>query len=723
VVQNSQTGLVELWGGVECSVVRIGDSYRNQFEESGHLQNLSDLDAIASLGIRVLRYPVLWETVAPDQPDGCDWTLADAGFDRLRSLGIRPIAGLLHHGSGPFYTSMLDKDFPRLLAAHAERVAERYPWVEMFTPVNEPLTTARFSGLYGHWYPHGRDLPTFLRCLVNECLATLFSVQAIRKVNPRAQLIQTEDLGKTFSTPHMSYQAEYENERRWLSLDLLCGRVVPSHPWHETLLHYGIGEWELDLLSSGEATPDIIGINYYATSERYLDEALQNYPVCFHGENGGDPLSPDPRKDRYADVEALRVDLPEAELGAKARVAEAWERYGQPVAITEAHHGSTRDEQVRWLAEVWTCVNELRKDGCDIRAMTIWSLMGAIDWNSLLTERNGFYEPGAFDIRGPKPRLTAIGRAAEQIARTGTLQHPVLDQPGWWRRDGRHYHPPARKAPALVKKPRSILIAGANGRLGRELVRNCHARGLDITCPDQGELDITDTAQVESAITRHKPWAVINAAGLGHDGAPRLEERVFEVNSLGAQNLAKVCSARELPLMTFSSDRVFDGTLERPYVESDEVSPTCFLGGSKADAERRIAQCYPRALIIRTSALLGAGHDAEQPKALRAAKLGSRAFVTATYLPHLVRAALDLLIDDESGIWHLSNQGAIPADELSALLLVGHPPVRESSAGLVVLGSERGLILPSLREALECHREQVTFVRLETPLSAGPQFN
>ena len=85
-----------MWGGVECSLVRIGDGYRNQFEETGHQHSLADLDAIASLGIRTLRYPVLWEAVSPDYPDTCDWSFSDERLARLRALGITPIAGLLH---------------------------------------------------------------------------------------------------------------------------------------------------------------------------------------------------------------------------------------------------------------------------------------------------------------------------------------------------------------------------------------------------------------------------------------------------------------------------------------------------------------------------------------------------------------------------------------------------------------------------------------------------
>jgi hypothetical protein len=95
-------------------------------------------------------------------------------------------------------------------------------------------------------------------------------------------------------------------------------------------------------------------------------------------------------------------------------------------------------------------VEELREEGADIRAVTVWSLFGAVDWNSLLVGRNGFYEPGAFDIRAPEPRKTAIGRAAEALAKTGTFDHPLLDHHGWWRRDERYYHPPVRSGSAAL---------------------------------------------------------------------------------------------------------------------------------------------------------------------------------------------------------------------------------------------------------------------------------
>ena len=148
---------LELWGGPECTVNRTNGLYRDQTRESGHHDRLSDLDRFAELGLRALRYPVLWERVAPNDPAERDWAWADERLSRLRELDVRPIVGLVHHGSGPHYTDLLSDSFAPGLADHAGAVARRYPWIDEYTPVNEPVTTARFSALYGHWHPHRRD--------------------------------------------------------------------------------------------------------------------------------------------------------------------------------------------------------------------------------------------------------------------------------------------------------------------------------------------------------------------------------------------------------------------------------------------------------------------------------------------------------------------------------------------------------------------------------------
>ncbi|RYZ87055.1 MAG: glycosyl hydrolase family protein [Moraxellaceae bacterium] len=289
---------IEMWGGVECTINRIGENYFSQCAKSGHDMRLSDLDLIASLKIKKLRYPILWEHLAPESSTEINWAWADERLHKLRELGIEPIVTLVHHGSGPKYATFDSEDFISGLADFAGKVAERYPWLRYFTPVNEPLTTARFAGLYGIWYPHKKDSQSFARIFINQCKAVRAAMQAIRMQIPEAQLVQTEDLGYTHSTPKLKYQANFENQRRWLTYDMLTGKVNPQHALWDDLLGFGLTEEELLSFSTDSCPPDIIGINHYVTSERYLDPRLRRYPKHAHGGNAWH---------RYADVEAVRV--------------------------------------------------------------------------------------------------------------------------------------------------------------------------------------------------------------------------------------------------------------------------------------------------------------------------------------------------------------------------------------------------------------------------------
>jgi dTDP-4-dehydrorhamnose reductase len=304
----------------------------------------------------------------------------------------------------------VEPGFAEGLAAFARAVAERYPWVEDYTPVNEPLTTARFSGLYGYWYPHGRDVATFARALVVECRAVALAMVAIRAVNPAARLIQTDDLGKTHSTPLLAYQAAYENERRWLSWDLLCGRVDRHHALWPGLRQAGVGEAELAWFQEQSCPPDVIGINHYLSSERFLDERVERYPVAAHGGNG---------RHAYADMLAARV-CAAGPAGPRVLLQEAWDRYRRPIAVTEAHNGCTREEQLRWLDEVWRAARAARRGGADVRAVTVWSLLGAYDWDSLVTTDRGTTSRGCSTCGrpspGPRPSPGWRGQSAPVLA-------------------------------------------------------------------------------------------------------------------------------------------------------------------------------------------------------------------------------------------------------------------------------------------------------------------
>ena len=135
----------EIWGGIECTINRVKHEFFDQLEYAGHYEREEDIEHIAELGIRKMRYPILWEKHQPDKDSDIDWTWTDKRLHLLRDKNIDIIAGLVHHGSGPSFTDLEDPQFPYLLADYAKKVAERFPWINYYTPVNEPVTTARFS--------------------------------------------------------------------------------------------------------------------------------------------------------------------------------------------------------------------------------------------------------------------------------------------------------------------------------------------------------------------------------------------------------------------------------------------------------------------------------------------------------------------------------------------------------------------------------------------------
>ncbi len=723
---------MELWAGVECTVNRVGDRYFDQLIRNGHDKRLEDLDRFARLGIKAMRYPVLWERTAPQGLRSARWDWTDQRLERLRALGIRPIAGLLHHGSGPPDTSLVDPDLPERLAEYALAVATRYPWVSAYTPVNEPLTTARFSGLYGHWYPHGRDVATFLRALLIQCRAVVLAMRAIRTVNPIAELVQTEDFGVTYSTPRLAYQAEFENKRRLLSLDLLTGRVDQHHPLWDRIVRAGIPEADITWFLENPCCPDVIGMNYYLTSDRLLDERMERYPLWSHGDNG---------RDQYADIEAVRVWKPGIS-GFRYLLSQLWSRYGRSVAITEVHLGCTREEQLRWLMEAWKDCEQAKQHGADVRAVTVWSLLGAYDWNRLVVEQNGFYEPGVYDVRGPKPRPTAIAAMMQALATGRRFDHPVLETEGWWRLPSRLHYPAVggssekqqesngqhsvAASAAVRTMPRGdvrpLAILGAGGTLGRAFTKIARTRGLACRAFSRHELDIADAPAVLKMLEECAPWAVINAAGYVRVDEAETDCQVcLRVNTTGAATVAAACGRRGVQLLTFSSDLVFDGARVTPYVESHAPGPLNVYGRSKAEAERQVLGLMPSALVVRTSAFFSPWDDYNFVTiTMRQLSEGhtvrsSRNIVSPTYVPDLVHASLDLLIDSERGVWHLANEGTVTWGELArktaAMAGLDVTLVEDCDAkdlGLAALrpfysalGTERGALLPSLEESLE----------------------
>lgn len=690
-----------LWGGVECTISRTGDAYLDQAVLSGHNSRADDLDRFAALGITALRYPLLWESFARSADPGALWAWHDERLDRLRRLGVQPIIGLIHHGSGPTGTDLLAPDFASGLAAHAQAAAIRYPWVRDWTPVNEPLTTARFAALYGHWYPHERDESSFWLALVNQIDAIRWAMMEIRAIVPNARLIQTEDLGHSDATPQRGAQAAFDNKRRWASWDMLTGRFVPSHSLWEHVAACGLGD-RLQAIAQTPCRPDILGLNHYLTSDRFLDHRLELYPPASHGDSGAGPL---------ADVEAVRVVEDPPGLAGAARAC--WDRYGIPIAFTEIHNGCTREEQMRWLWEAWTTAKGLRREGIPIEAVTAWSLLGAQDWDSLFTSPAGHYESGVYDIRGARPRETALVPLMRQLAAGLAPDHPVLSRRGWWRR-----HDPLLSTPS-----RPLLITGATGTLGQAFAGACHLRGIDYVLTGRELLNLNDFASIHSALDNLSPWAVINCAGwVRVDEAEQRAEDCLAVNVRGSVALAKACRDRDIHYTGFSSDLVFDGFAGRAYVESDAPAPLNVYGRSKAQGDAALEEIGGRTLVIRTAAFFSpydrqnfAIHCVDALREGLPFAAASDIIVSPTYVPDLVRATLDLIIDDETGLWHLVSEGALSWFDFASALgkRMGFPltsiDARPADSmdwvaqrpQYAPLTSERGLIMPDIGSAID----------------------
>jgi dTDP-4-dehydrorhamnose reductase len=701
---------LELWVGPECTVNRVGNEFRDQLAETGVEHRLDDLDRIAGLGVRHLRWPLLWERSAKDLSGRYDWRWCDSRVQRMRELGLECVAGLVHHGSGPSGTHLLDPAFAEGLARYAGAVARRYPHLAAYTPVNEPLTTARFSALYGVWYPHRSDDAGFVRAVLHQLRATVLAMREVRRVNPAALLVQTDDLGFTHATPGLQYQADFENLRRWLGFDILCGRVGPDHGLWRYLRRNGASVQELMAFVESPCPPDIVGINHYVTSQRFLDERLDAYPAHLHGGNG---------RHRYVDVETVRVDRRLLD-GVQARMKECWERYRLPIALTEVHLGCSREEQLRWLKQAWDAAQRVREEGVDVRAVTAWAAFGTFDWDSLVTRRSGCYEPGLWDVRSHPPRPTALAQLVHRLAHGLEPAHPVLEGRGWWQRAIRHVDADAGHAHSPALKGRLLLITGG-GTLGRAFARLCHLRGLPHRLVDRAEVDIADMRSVEAAMARWNPWAIINAAGFVRVDDAERQPAQWRDNVVGPTTLARACAARDVRLVTYSSDLVFDGAKQAPYLESDVPSPLNAYGEAKAEAERCVLACDPRALVVRTAAFFGPWdrHNfltvgLEGLRDHRRWRAAHDQVVSPTYVRDLVMSSLDLLIDDESGVWHLANRGsgswadfAVMAAQRSGLDVSLIDAVEGKTLGQVarrpervVLASERGHLMPTLEDAL-----------------------
>jgi dTDP-4-dehydrorhamnose reductase len=335
-----------------------------------------------------------------------------------------------------------------------------------------------------------------------------------------------------------------------------------------------------------------------------------------------------------------------------------------------------------------------------------------------------------FDVRTRQPRPTALARMLSDLAAGRQPSAPVLTAPGWWRREDRLFYPPQPRLAAAPSPPapvhretRPLLITGQTGTLGQALARACQRRGLPHILTDRARLPLEEPVVMRAALEQYRPWAVVNAAGwVRIDDAEAEPDRCMLANGIGPENLARACRDMGIPLVTFSSDQVFDGSKGASYVEDDALNPVNVYGCSKAEAERRVLAIGGQVLVVRTAAFFSPHDRYNFAIALMDALNQGRPFsaaadewVSPTYVPDLVDAVLDLLIDGETGVWHIANAGRVSwaefADWIADRAGIKQPRIeRVPGAALwarakrpqdVALSSQRAQLLPALDTAID----------------------
>ena len=359
--------------GIENSAPTLGGGRTriDEMQSCGHYARWQeDFALVQDLGMEYLRYgPPLHKTLPGP---GChDWEFADITFADLKRRNIVPIADLCHFGLPDWIGNFQNPDFPAQFAAYASAFARRFPWVQLYMPVNEMYTCAVFSAHFGWWNEQLSGDRSFVTALKHIVKASVLAMQAILKVRPDAIFVQSESSEYFHAeNPAALKEAERMNAMRFLSLDLNYGRRVDSE-MYEFLLDSGMTREEYDFFLGHQLKQHcILGNNYYSTNE---------HRVAADG----------------------RVHASGEAFGYDEITRQYHSRYLLQVMHTETNtaQGPLGAEAVDWLWKEWANVLRVRNCGVPIVGFTWYSLTDQVDWDTSLRERNGRVNPlGLFDL-------------------------------------------------------------------------------------------------------------------------------------------------------------------------------------------------------------------------------------------------------------------------------------------------------------------------------------
>ena len=367
--------------GIESSAPTIhgGRVRMDELEKCGFYDQWKrDFALVEELGIRWLRYgPPLHRTLLDRRR--YDWSFADATFGVLERRGIDPIVDLCHFGVPDFIGTFQNPDFPDIFADYAEAFARRYPWVQLYTPVNEMFVCATFSALFGWWNEQTTDDRSFVTALKHIVKANVLAMRRILALRRDAIFVQSES-SEYFhaANPDAIRPAEMMNSRRFLSLDLNYGHRVDSE-MYTYLLDNGMTRDEYRFFLDNHLRHQcILGNDYYVTNEHRVEADGSTRP-------SGEVFGYDEISRQY------------------------YARYKLPLMHTETNimEGPNGDEAVYWLWKQWANVLRIRNDGVPIVGFTWYSLVDQVDWDSALTENAGRVNPLGLYTLDREPRKVA----------------------------------------------------------------------------------------------------------------------------------------------------------------------------------------------------------------------------------------------------------------------------------------------------------------------------
>jgi beta-glucosidase len=373
--------------GIENSIPKIhgGRERVDQMEACGHYRLWrKDFDLLEEMGIRYLRYGPPLHTSFLGQ-GRYDWEFADVTFAELKRRDIVPIVDLCHFGVPDWIGDFQNRDFPELFAEYAGAFAARFPWVQLYTPVNEMFICAQFSAKFGWWNEQGTSDQTFVRALTNIVKANVLAMKTILAVRPDAIFIQSESSEYFHAeNPKAIKPAEIENSKRFLSLDLNYGHRVDSE-MYEYLIDNGMEREEYHFfLGNSLRHHCILGNDYYWTNEHRISSSGEHRAS---GEIFG-----------YSEI-----------------TRQYYARYKLPVMHTETNlvEGQNGDEAVNWLWKQWANVLRVRNDGVPTVGFTWYSLTDQMDWDNALREKRGNVHPvGLYDLNR---EIRPVGRSYKQL--------------------------------------------------------------------------------------------------------------------------------------------------------------------------------------------------------------------------------------------------------------------------------------------------------------------